>query len=550
MRIFCKFWFCISAIFLLTLLVGCGKAEYSVKDFADVTVVGYTEHGTLSIKVKDSAVNKIYADGKKDKTAALRFAETFDFTYEGQDEEDSYFSNGDIVTINVTYDKSLASALGVSFVDSSFQYTIDGLEDKLETSPFEGLNVKFSGVAPYGSVQLDKSNCIQYVIDNVTFHCDNYDLSNGDKVVVYADFNSEIAERNGYVFTEEVKKYTVVGLSKYVKTMSDVSYDETTAKMRKMVETYMSEDEDNYKSFNWFFGEEDSDSDEETENDEQDNELTFDSNIMDDNEFFTNNDDYDNEDDNDGEDSFNSSAEKKKKKVSDVQRIKNDFVLSDFKVKFDYIPVSCYYSMNRVELSDNFFYSIYKIKGTFLCEESGGSGFIKPGDTLVGELYIISKLAGGSVDIKNNLYYEDSVLKNYHSYSIHSVPKYQDVEAELFGSTSYMVETLPYIEDEDAYRAFVRKLETKTKRKEESHITIDTSNDKEDEKKRESSQDEVSSNADEIQDGEYTDYSEYGDDIQYYDSQGELYDDNGGAEEYDPGNDYGYGEDGYDAGDF
>lgn len=545
MKNFCKFWFCISAFSLLILLAGCGKAEYSVKDFADVTVVGYTEHGTLSVKVKDSAVNQIYADGKKDKTAALRFAETFDFSYDGKDEEDSYFSNGDIVTINVTYDEKMANALGVNFVDSSFQYTIDGLEDKLESSPFDGLNVKFSGVAPYGSVQLDKSNCIQYVIDNVTFHCDNYDLSNGDKVVVYADFNPEIAERNGYVFTENVKKYTVVGLSKYVKTMNDVSYDETTAKMRKMVETYIAEDEDNYKSFNWYFGEEDTDSDEEVQDASADDGLTFDSDILEDDSFFANNDDG--EDNEDGAESEDDSADtdssgKKKKKLSDVQKIKNDFVLSDFKVKFDYTPVSCYYSMNRVELSDNFFYSIYKIKGTFVCEESGGSGFIKPGDTLVGELYVISSLAGGSVDIKNNLFYEDSVVKNYHSYSIHSVPKFEDVEAELFGSTSYMVETLPYVEDADAYRVFERKLETKTRRKEESHITIDTSNDKEEEKKRVSSTDETSSEETENPDGEYDEYTGYDEDIQYYEPQ-EDYD----AGDYGNDEDYGYYDESYEA---
>ena len=549
MKNFCKLWFCISAFSLILLLAGCSKAEYSVKDFADITVVGYTEHGTLSIKVKDSAVNQIYADGKKDKTAALRFAETFDFSYDGKDEEDSYFSNGDTVTINVTYDKNMANALGLNFIDSSFQYTIDGLEDKLESSPFEGLNVKFSGVAPYGSVQLDKSNCIQYVIDNVTFHCDNYDLSNGDKVVVYADFNAEIAERNGYVFTEDVKKYTVVGLSKYVKTMSDVSYDETTAKMRKMVETYISEGEDNYKSFNWYFGDEDTDSDDEEQGVSENDGLTFDSDIIEEDPFFANNDENEENNELDEDISNTTSSGKKKKKISEVQKIKNDFVLSDFKVKFDYIPVSCYYSMNRVELSDNFFYSIYKIKGTFVCEESGGSGFIKPGDTLVGELYVISSLAGGSVDIKNNLFYEDSVVRNYHSYSIHSVPKYEDVEAELFESTSYMVETLPYVEDEDAYRVFVRKLETKTRRKEESHITIDTSNDKEEEKKRVSSTDETSSEETENPDGEYEDYTGNDEDIQYYDPQEDYnsgYDENEDVDYYD----YGYDQEVYDADDF
>ena len=93
MKIICRSLLCMFALVSIILFSGCGVTEYSVKDFADVTVVGYTEHGSLSIKVKDSAVNMIYADGKKDKTAALRFAETFRFSYEGQNGDDSFFNH-------------------------------------------------------------------------------------------------------------------------------------------------------------------------------------------------------------------------------------------------------------------------------------------------------------------------------------------------------------------------------------------------------------------------------------------------------------------------
>ena len=111
------------------------------------------------------------------------------------------------------------------------------------------------------------------------------------------------------------------------------------------------------------------------------------------------------------------------------------------------------------------------------------------------------------------------------------------------------METLPYVEDEDAYRVFVRKLETKTRRKEESHITIDTSNDKEEEKKRVSSTDETSSEETENPDGEYEDYTGNDEDIQYYDPQEDYnsgYDENEDVDYYD----YGYDQEVYDADDF
>ena len=489
MKLFSKLMIMVLCLSSLMLFSACGKVEYSVKDFANVSVVGYTEHGRLEIKVDDVAINKIYADGKKDKTAALRFAETFQFDYEGKSDEDSFFSNGDVVTINVTYDESLAKALDLKFIDSSFEYTIEGLEDKVEMSPFDGLSLKFNGVAPYGSVQIDKSNCIQYIIDNVTFYCDNHDLSNGDKIVVRAEFNKEVAERNGYVFTEDVKKYTVVGLPRYVTTMMGVSYDSVTAKMHYMVRDYVEGTETAYKSLDWFFGE---DTDEEYEPYEEDTDSSSSGEDADEDE----EPDYEEpassvEEYTDVESrDENGSKVTVKKKVTDVMRIKNDFVLSNFKATFEYEPVSCYYSLNSLQYSDNMFTAMYKVTGTFVCEESSGSGFVKPGDTLVGEIFVSASLSAGSVDMKNNLIYDDTTLANSHAYSIKNFPTYEDGEHEFLGSTKYLVERLDYVEDPDEFAAFERNQVSPSSKREIAHISETSSSDKDkDESKDESEED-------------------------------------------------------------
>ncbi len=528
MKLFSRTLFCFYVLMLVLLAAGCGKKEYSVKDFADVTVIGYTEHGSLSIKVNDATVNGIYADGKKDKTAALRFAETFRFSYDGQDSEDSYFTNGDVVTINVSYDESMARSLGISFVDSSFDYKIDGLEDKVEASPFDGLNVSFSGVAPYGTVQLDKSNCSQYVIDNVTFECSNYDLSNGDSIIVKAEFNSEIAERNGYVFTETAKKYKVIGLSKYVTTMMGVTYSPVSAKMRYMVEQFVEGSESSYKSLKWYFGDEDSDSDGDGYIDEDETASS--------DEFSEDSSSAEEQDELSSESGESGTASSKKKRKTDVQRIKDDFALSDFKAKFEYTPVECFYSLNPLQYSDNIFSSAYKIKGTFVCESTAGSGYINPGDTVVGEIYVTASLTGGSVDIKNNLVYEDTTLENYHAYSIRSYPEYKDMSADIFKSTTYVVEKLDYIENQEAYDSFVQEQATKSTRSapEVAHITIESDTDSDKKKKKRSSSDE---NASEIETDTDTELTGEEENPIYFEP------DDG---EYDDGFSYDDGEDGGD----
>ncbi len=526
MKLLRKIMIMILCISSLAIFSACGKVEYSVKDFTNVTVVGYTEHGRLDIKVDDLAINKIYADGKKDKTAALRFAESFKFDFEGKSDEDSYFSNGDVVTINVTYDEGLAAALDLKFIDSSFEYTIEGLEDKVEMSPFDGLSLKFNGVAPYGSVQIDKSNCIQYIIDNVTFYCDNHDLSNGDKIVVRAEFNKDLAERNGYVFTEDVKKYTVVGLSKYVSTMMGVSYDTVTAKMRYMVREYVEGTETAYKSLNWYFGD---DTDEEydpySDSDQTSSDSTQPEGEQEDGDGEDYNEDFQEErleteeyTDVESKDE-NGSKVKKRIKVTDVMRIKNDFMLSNFNASFEYEPVGCYYSLNSLQYSDNLFTAVYKVTGTFVCQDSGGSGFIKPGDTVVGELYVTSTLDAGSVDMKNNLVYEDTTLANYHAYSIKSFEELEDVESEFLGSPKYLVEKLDYIEDAEAFDAFEKKQKSPSTSRTVSHVTEQTDSDTDKDESKTESEDTEEGEDIESQDTESEEFTSedeyYNDDIGY-----------------------------------
>lgn len=514
---------CFSALFILIFLCACKKVEYSINDFADVKVVGYAEHGSLSVEVKKTTIDAIGADEKNNKSDVLRFAETFKFTYDGQDDDNPSLSNGDVVKINVAYDEELAQKLNIIINGDSFDFTVQGLEDKTEMSPFEGLSVKFSGVAPYGTVQLDKSNCIQYIIDNVTFFCDDYDLSNGDKVVVKAEFNAEMAERSGYIFTENVKKYTVVGISKYVKTMAGVSYEGTTAIMRRMVERYVSAENESYKFLDWDFGGDDTDTDNLSDADsslEEDGSLESD-------------DDISSDLSSDGNDE-NSDADKKPKRLSNSELIQSDFTKALFDVSFDYEPLACHYSLNPVQYSDNLFSATYKVTGTFVCKETNGTSYINVGDTVIGELYVITSLGGGSVDIKNKLVYEDTKINNYNAYSLRSFGTYEELSGEIFGNVTYLTENLDYVEDQEVYDEFVKKEnDDSSSRYEVSHITIDSSTDTESSNSRRQtmengsilSEPEVSSESDtENNSSDVLDYSDSYEDEDYFnDDDGYLY---------------------------
>ncbi len=446
MKSFSRVMLFVAAVFVVVLLSACGKTEqYSVRDFANVEITGYSDHGRVAVEVDDSAIALIYADGTKDKATAERFGESFVFEYEGKDDDYYYFCNGDVVTVNVTYDEELASALGISFEDSSFDITVNGLEDKTEVSPFDGLSVTFSGVSPYGSVQIDKSNCLQYVKDNVTFTCSSYDLSNGDKIIVTAEFNSEIAERNGYIFTETEKRYTVVGLSKYASSLSSVSYGTTTALMHRMAEEYIEGTDYGYKSMDWGFGD-DSDTDTDTDSD-----IDLDEYSQESEEYY--NEDY--ADEYAGSDEESTDDEDTDSSI-DGDSARNDLMIADFSVTYEYEPLTCYYSLNTLQYSDNIFSAVYKVTATFICTNANGAGYIEKGDILFGELYVVTSLAGGSVDVKNNLYYDDTVLSNYYSYSCRGYRTTEELEEEINGDATYTVEELEYTEDQQTYNEYTK----------------------------------------------------------------------------------------------
>ncbi len=442
----------VTAAFVVVLLSACGATEqYSVKDFANVEISGYSDHGRVTVEVDDSAIALIYADGTKDKTTAERFGESFVFEYDGKDDDNYYFCNGDILTVYVTYDESLAEALDIHIEDSSFEITVNGLEDKSEVSPFDGLSVTFNGVSPYGTVQIDKSNCLQYVKDNVTFTCNSYDLSNGDKIVVTAEFDSEIAERNGYIFTENTKRYTVVGLSKYASSLSSVSYGTTTALMHRMVEEYIEGSEYGYKSMDWGFGD---DSDTDTDSDTDLDEYLDESSEYYDDEYDSDDEYYDDEYGDSDEDS--SDDEEDTDTGVDGDSARNDLMIAEFSVTYEYEPLSCYYQLNTLQYSDNIFSAVYKVTATFICTDTNGAEYIEKGDILFGELYVVASLSGGSVDVKNNLYYEDSVLNNYYSYSCRGYRTTEELDEEINGNATYTVEELEYVEDEQTYNEYTK----------------------------------------------------------------------------------------------
>ena len=153
-------------------------------------------------------------------------------------------SNGDKVTVKISYDNDRIKEYGLKFKGESVEFTVTGLEDLTEFDPFQNLTVSFTGISPNGQIEYSYSG--QY-ISTMNFHCDKTSgLRNGDSVAVsVAGYEEETAKEQGYKLTQSSKTYTVEGLQEYVESYSDLPED-FISKVRKetedIIHSYVAQD--------------------------------------------------------------------------------------------------------------------------------------------------------------------------------------------------------------------------------------------------------------------------------------------------------------------
>ena len=134
-------------------------------------------------------------------------------------------SNGDTITVNITYDNKLAKELKIKFTGKKVSEKVENLEAVTKIDPFEDIIVSFSGTSPYGYMDYYYEGDNQY-INSLYFNIDHRDnLKNGDTVTLSLDASDENTLRRGYVFTTKEKQYVVEGLEEYIENYADLSSD-------------------------------------------------------------------------------------------------------------------------------------------------------------------------------------------------------------------------------------------------------------------------------------------------------------------------------------
>ncbi len=221
-----KLFLLIATLLLLSaaLLTGCQSSSINLMDYVTVTFSGLDGQGYASCTLDSVALEKQLLGDKAgqltqetvEKTAAIAQFET-SLTFE-PDRQDT-LSNGDTVTVTVTGDSNLAQQLGISGLESTKSFSVEGLQEPIEVDAFDpsffntenGVCLTWEGAAPNASLSI-VNTCQQEPVSYITYTAEPAQhLSNGDTVTITASLPSYMAEQ-GYVLKSTETALTVENL--------------------------------------------------------------------------------------------------------------------------------------------------------------------------------------------------------------------------------------------------------------------------------------------------------------------------------------------------
>lgn len=225
-------------------LTACSGKSIDLTDYVSIDAVsGADGYGHLEYSFDSYSVYQKIAgiDVKNDKDVEALFSEEnllktekIWAALEGvsvvADKSDN-LSNGDKVTLTVSFDNPTNEKLDFKLRGGKITYTVEGLADGLPFDPFseDVISVAFTGASGGGEAIVGLvSDDAMYKGVTYSF-ANNYKLSNGEEVTLNAVFDQQNYASLGYTVPEQCSKsYTVSGLKDFFRPSDGLSVSERT----------------------------------------------------------------------------------------------------------------------------------------------------------------------------------------------------------------------------------------------------------------------------------------------------------------------------------
>ena len=162
-------------------------------------------------------------------------------------EGDGTLSNGDKITIKITFEKSDKN-FGKTIKSGEYTYEIKGLKEVTKIDAFKDIDIQFEGIGGDARIIINNNSTDEFV-KKCSYSADKTnDINNGDKITVTCKYDEEYALEQGCVPEKITKEITVSGLKSYVTDANEIT-DDIVNKVATYFINFENEDYDGYGTF-------------------------------------------------------------------------------------------------------------------------------------------------------------------------------------------------------------------------------------------------------------------------------------------------------------
>ena len=205
----------ILALLLVLKFTAFSPKEFSLARYTIVGLEGFDTKATATVSVDEMGLYKALAGSESTEEEWKKY-ETFVKSVTCTLDKNDNLSNGDVLKVTVSYDESLAQALGIDVNITEREYKVSGLRTGKELDLFTDVKIITGGISPFIYVTcLNESedeylSTLEYSIDKT------YGLAIGDEITISCKIDEEHADSLGYFYEETEKKYVISTADKYI----------------------------------------------------------------------------------------------------------------------------------------------------------------------------------------------------------------------------------------------------------------------------------------------------------------------------------------------
>lgn len=205
----------ILVIILMVKFIPMGNDEFSLAKYITLDITGLNEDGDATGSLDQVA---LYAAISTDETTAKEkqdiedFIKTITFTLSKSEK----LSNGDKITIKVTYDKAKAKLADVKVDSDSRVVKVTGLTSGKELDAFADLKIITSGISPFITVTYSNETENEYLKSLEYSISLTSNLAIGDEITITCNADKDSAADKGYYLKATEMTYTISEADQYI----------------------------------------------------------------------------------------------------------------------------------------------------------------------------------------------------------------------------------------------------------------------------------------------------------------------------------------------